>query len=109
MSDDTAHRIAEALEAANPTGTVIGEAERAVIKRELKTEGPLRVDVGAVGESRWATNRVRFDTQEEATAYASDLLARWMGADITRVVPTDHPEGEPIDLDDSRIAANFRS
>lgn len=32
---DNAHRVAEALEAANPTGAVLGEAERAVIREAL--------------------------------------------------------------------------
>lgn len=32
---DSAHRVAEALEAANPTGAVVGEAERAVIREAL--------------------------------------------------------------------------
>lgn len=76
---------------------------------ELQTEGTYRVDVGGNGENRWATNALRFDTVEEATSYANDLLGRWMGADIARVVSSDTPDRQPIDLSDEDIVVNWRN
>ena len=73
-----------------------------------QTEGEYRVDVGASGEHTWATNALRFGTVEEATAYANDLLGRWMGADLARVVSSDTPDGQPIDLSDEDIVVNWR-
>ena len=76
---------------------------------EHKTEGKYRVDVSVPGESRWATNALRFDTVEEATAYAKDLLGRWMQPDLARVAESDTPDRETVDLDDERIVVNWRS
>lgn len=75
----------------------------------LQTEGEYRVDVGGNGENTWATNALRFDTVEEAKSYASDLLGRWMGADIARVVSSDTPDSQPIDLSDEDIVVNWRN
>lgn len=61
---------------------------------ELQTTGAFRVDVLAIGEYRWATNALRFDTKEAASAYAVDLFTRWTMADHMRVVPSDHAEHE---------------
>lgn len=62
---------------------------------EHKTEGPLRVDVtdDMIG---WATNALRFDTQEEAEAYANDLGGRWLAVKAWRIVPSDHPDREAV-------------
>lgn len=68
-----------------------------------------RADVAGSGEGTWATNALTFPTVEDATAYAHDLLGRWMGADMARVVTTDTPKGESIDLNDERIVVNYRS
>lgn len=54
-----------------------------------------RVDVLALGETRWATNALRFDTVGEAEDYARDLYSRWMLADVLTVVPEDTPERAP--------------
>lgn len=53
-----------------------------------------RVDVLAAGEWRWATNALRFDTEDQALTYARDLWRRWTGADKMRIVPADHPDHE---------------
>lgn len=53
-----------------------------------------RVDVLATGETTWANNALRFDTEAEAESYAKDLYGRWMMMDKARVVPADHPERE---------------
>lgn len=62
-----------------------------------KTEGPYRAEVKVYGENHWATNALRFDTPEEAEAYARDLYARWTQVQEARVVPSDTPDREPHD------------
>jgi hypothetical protein len=54
-----------------------------------------RVDVLVIGESNWATNALRFDTEDEALAYAHNLYMRWTMANKMRVVPADHMDREP--------------
>lgn len=78
------------------------------IQEDHKTEGPLKVQVAGVGEDVWSENALRFDTTEEATDYAHDLLGRWYGADLARVVPADTPNRESIDLNDPKIVINYR-
>jgi hypothetical protein len=53
-----------------------------------------RVDVLAIGETRWANNALRFDTTTTARAYALDLFGRWMAVDKMRVVSVETPERE---------------
>lgn len=67
-----------------------------------------RADIAGSGEGTWATNALTFPTAELAEEYANDLLGRWMGADMARIVTTDTPKGEPIDLNDERIVVNYR-
>lgn len=67
-----------------------------------------RADIAGSGESTWATNALTFPTREDAEDYANDLLGRWMGADMARVVPTSTPKGEPIDPADENIVVNYR-
>jgi hypothetical protein len=59
-----------------------------------KTEGAYRVDVLVYGESTWATNALRFDTEAEALDYAMDLYSRWTMSDKMRIVASDHPARE---------------
>lgn len=73
------------------------------------TEGPYKVQVAGNGENVWSENAIRHQTEEEAKAYASDLLSRWMGADMARVVPSDTPNREPVDPSDPRITHNYRT
>ena len=76
---------------------------------EHQTEGKYRVDVAVPAESRWATNALRFDTVEDATVYAKDLLGRWTTPDLARVVESDTPDREVVDPDDERIVINWRN
>lgn len=69
---------------------------------------PLKVQVAACGEDVWSENAVRFASHEEAKAYARDLLGRWMGADMARVVSVETPRGEGVDPADERIVASYR-
>jgi len=50
-----------------------------------------------VGEGKWYTNALRFDTEAEAKSYAADLHARWTLVRRSRVVPDSTPEKEPTD------------
>lgn len=72
------------------------------------TPGRWKVQVGPVNEDHWAQNALTQDNEEEAKAYAQDLLSRWTGADIARVVPVETPARTPIDLDDPAIVINYR-
>ena len=76
---------------------------------EHKTEGPYKVQVAGSGENVWSENALRFDTPEEAKAYASDLLGRWFGADMARVVSSDTPTRAAVDPSDSQIVINYRT
>ena len=62
-----------------------------------------RVDILGYGERTWATNRLRFDTYDEAVAYAHDLHGRWTMAHRLRVVTDDTPDRAPYDPVDDRI------
>lgn len=59
-----------------------------------------RVDVVDFGTVRgypdphWASNGLRFDTREDATAYADNLSWSWLALAAYRVVPADTPTGE---------------
>lgn len=55
----------------------------------------------------WATNALRFATEEEARAYASDLASRWMAVKLARVVSDDVPDRESVDMGDTRICVRF--
>ena len=46
-----------------------------------------KVWILGVGESTYATNGVDFDTVDEATSWANDLLCRWFGADKFAILP----------------------
>lgn len=49
-----------------------------------------------VGERVWHTNALRFDTREEAEAYARDLAGRWMLVISWRVVDDSTPLREAV-------------
>ena len=42
-------------------------------------------------QGEWSTNSLRFATEEEAAAYASDLYMRWTLTEKHRAVPSDDP------------------
>lgn len=57
--------------------------------------GSWRVDVTTTGDSTWATNALRFDTEENARLYARDLTGRWFAVKDYRIVPAETPDREP--------------
>lgn len=69
---------------------------------------PFKAQLAGVREMVWSGNGLTFDTQEEAKQYAMDLLSRWSGADMARVVSSDTPDRESVDLADPQIVANYR-
>lgn len=76
------------------------ELQRMILRdlQKITCEPPrYRVDVRGVGETRWSSNALEFDSEAEATQYAIALLDRWYGADGFRVVPVDTPRREAID------------
>ena len=56
------------------------------------TEGydtaPYMVEIHGVGdpEKNWSGNALRFDTKDDASAYADELAGRWFGMDRWRVI-----------------------
>jgi hypothetical protein len=67
-----------------------------------------KVQVAGVGENVWSGNGKTFESMTEANLYAVDLLGRWIGADVARVVTVDVQNGELLDLNDERIVVNYR-
>lgn len=53
---------------------------------EHKTEGRYRAEVIADSSGKWCGNQLRFDTPDEAKAYARDLAMRWTLVTAWRVV-----------------------
>src|SRR3990167_4504399 len=70
------------------------EAARLGLGQEAKppvTTGSFMAEFTTDDSGKWTANALRFATEEEANAYASDLFSRWMGAKDMRVVPSDDP------------------
>ena len=67
-----------------------------------------RADVTGVRENVWSTNAKEYNTEEEAKAALDNLASRWFGFDMSRVVPTTTPTGQPVDLQNDVIYQNFR-
>lgn len=72
------------------------------------SEQRFKAQFAGVRESVWSGNAITFATQAEARDHALDLLCRWTGADMARVVPAETPTHEPIDPADPAIVANYR-
>jgi len=67
-----------------------------------------KVQVAGVREDVWSENGRTFETHEEARQYAIDLLMRWIGADVGRVVSVETPRGGDVSLDDPKIVVCHR-
>ena len=48
-------------------------------------------EVIADDSGKWVGNGLRFATEEEAQAYATNLMMRWTAVRDTRVVPSSDP------------------
>jgi len=76
------------------------------MKEETKTR--YRYEVAPVGDKNWGSNQVSYATWKEAKEGAEELLSRWMGVDMARVVTADTPRSQPIDPDDPFIVVDKR-
>jgi hypothetical protein len=47
-----------------------------------------KAEVQADNTGTWASNMLRFETQEEAALYARDLFSRWMAVKKWQTVPS---------------------
>lgn len=56
-----------------------------------------RVDVLAAGETRWATNALRFESVEDAKKSGSALAFNWLAVKEWRIVPASFPKNQPYD------------
>ena len=50
-----------------------------------------KAEVIADASGKWCSSALRFATQAEAAAYASDLFGRWTAVRETRVTESDEP------------------
>jgi len=66
-----------------------------------------RAEVVGTGENTWSTNAKEYNTEEEAKAWLDGLSGRWFGYDMSRVVPTTTPRGQPVDIKNDNIYQNF--
>lgn len=75
-----------------------------------KQEEPqkFRAEVAGIRESVWSKNGVEYDTEKEAKDWLDVLAQRWMGYDLSRVVPVDTPIEQRVDLEKDIIYQNFR-
>jgi hypothetical protein len=67
-----------------------------------------RAEVAGTRENVWSTNAMEYNTPEEAKVWLDGLSSRWFGYDMGRVVSTDTPRREAIDLVNQDIYQNFR-
>jgi hypothetical protein len=77
----------------------------------LETQGApvkYRAEVTGTRENVWSTNAMEYDTEEEAKEWLKGLSGRWFGYDMSRVVPTSVPKGQPVDMENDVIFQNFR-
>jgi rubrerythrin len=71
-------------------------------------KGTWRAEVLTFGETHWAGNALRFDTEAEALEYAVNLRARWTLVDKIRAVPVTTPERELYVVDPELAARRAR-
>ncbi len=67
-----------------------------------------RAEVTGIGENRWSTNAMEYDTEQQAKEWLDGLSGRWFGYDLSRVVPTTTPKDQPVDMMNDVIYQNFR-
>lgn len=58
-----------------------------------------RAEFVTPGDEHWATNAVRYDTEDEARDYGRGLADRWTAVTDWRVVPDNTPERQPYEND----------
>jgi hypothetical protein len=76
--------------------------------KQSKLKGNFRAEVTGMGENVWSTNAIEYNTEEEAKKWLDNLSGRWFGYDMSRVVPSSVPKGQPVDMENDIIYQNFR-
>jgi hypothetical protein len=76
--------------------------------KQSKLKGNFRAEVTGAGENVWSTNAIEYNTEEEAKKWLDGLSGRWFGYDMSRVVPSSVPKGQPVNLQSDIIYQNFR-
>lgn len=66
-----------------------------------------RTDIGGLKENVWSNNAMEYDSIEEAKQFLDGLAHRWFGYDLSRIVTTDVPKNQPIDMN-GEFYQNFR-
>lgn len=66
-----------------------------------------RTDIGGLKENVWSNNAMEYNSIEEAKYYLDGLANRWFGYDLSRIVTTDVPKNQPIDMN-GEFYQNFR-
>jgi hypothetical protein len=69
---------------------------------------PFRTEVTGIRENKWSTNGKVFETEQEAENWLDGLKNRWFGYDMSRVVPIDTAEGQPVEATQT-FYQNFRN
>ena len=67
-----------------------------------------RAEVCAVGENVWSSNAMEYDNPSEAYEWLDGLKSRWFGYNLSRVVSSDTPRNQPLDLEKDVIYQNYR-
>ena len=68
-----------------------------------------RAEDCAVGENVWSSNAVEYNSPSEAYEWLDNLGDRWSGFDLSRVVSSDTPRRQPLDLGKDVIYQNHRN
>lgn len=67
-----------------------------------------RAEVTGLNENVWSTNSLEFDTKQEAIDWVKGLSSRWFGCDMGRVVSTETPRGQKVNLEKDELVFNYR-
>lgn len=86
--------VGPALLTGPPTGSGYDTTVPRKYRDELLPEGPWRVEMLAVGETRWTTDSIEYPLRESAFGAARDLWRRQATAAKSRVVPTSTPPNQ---------------
>jgi hypothetical protein len=67
-----------------------------------------RAEVTGLNENVWSTNSLEFETKQEAIDWVKDLSGRWFGCDMGRVVTTDTPRNQQVNIETDELVFNYR-
>jgi hypothetical protein len=67
-----------------------------------------RAEVCAVNENVWSSNAMEYNSPSQAYEWLDGLRNRWFGYNLSRVVSSDTPRNQPLDLEKDVIYQNYR-